>query len=253
MVLLAYLFRGLRIPQPFSISYSMHLLYADESGSIGEPTERFFVLAGLAVFEREPHWLEQDLDRIAARFDSDQPHLIELHGSPMRAGKGGWRRYSKAAREKAILDALQIGIRNRYPHKTRLFGAVLEKKNFSGQDIAQIAFEQLSSRFDQYLGRLHQTGNTQRGLILFDKCSTEQRIQTLAREFKYAGHSFGVTRNYAEVPVFIDSEASRLIQLADLVAYAIFRKFEHNDSVFYDVIASCFDSDGGVVHGLYVR
>jgi len=231
----------------------MHLLYADESGTIGDPTERFFILAGLSVFEREPHWLEKDLERIAARFDANQPHLIELHGSPMRAGKGAWRHHPKASREKAIQDALTIGIRNRHPHKVRLFGAALEKKNFSGKDVAQVAFEQLSSRFDQYLGRLHQSGNTQRGLILFDKCSTEQRIQTLAREFKNAGHSFGVTRNYAEVPVFIDSQASRLIQLADLVAYALFRHFEHNDSGLYKVIANCFDVDGGVVHGLYVR
>jgi hypothetical protein len=90
-------------------------------------------------------------------------------------------------------------------------------------------------------------------LILFDKSSTERRIQTLAKEFKISGHSFGKTRNYAEVPVFIDSEASRLIQLADLVSYAIFRHFEFNDSRFYDLISSCFDSDGGVVHGLYCK
>jgi hypothetical protein len=77
--------------------------------------------------------------------------------------------------------------------------------------------------------------------------------QALAKEFKSSGHSFGKTRNYAEVPVFIDSEASRLIQLADLVSYAIFRHFEFNDSRFYDVISGCFDSDGGVVHGLYCK
>jgi hypothetical protein len=75
----------------------------------------------------------------------------------------------------------------------------------------------------------------------------------LAREFKYTGHTYGVTRNYAEVPVFIDSQASRLIQLADLVAYAIFLKFERGDDRYYKSIERCFDSEGGVVHGLYVR
>jgi hypothetical protein len=231
----------------------MHLLYADESGTVGDPTQRYFVLAGVAVFEREPHWIERDLDLIATRFDADQPSSIELHGSPMRSGTGRWRRYPRADREQAILDALTTGVRSRFPRQARLFGAVLEKSNFSGQDIAQVAFEQLSSRFDQFLGRLHLKGDTQRGLILFDKCSTEQRIQTLAREFKHAGHSFGVTRNYAEVPVFIDSQASRLIQLADLVAYALFRHYEYQDSRYYDTISSCFDADGGVLHGLYVR
>lgn len=231
----------------------MHLLYADESGTIADPSQRFFVLAGIAVPEKVPHWIEQDLNQIAQRFDANEPHSVELHGSPMRSGNGRWRGHQRANREKAIVDALTIGVRDRSPHHARLFAAVLEKQNFAGQDVAQVAFEQLSSRFDQFLRRLHQKGDTQRGLILFDKCSTERRIQTLAREFKYAGHSFGVTRNYAEVPVFIDSHASRLIQLADLVAYAIFRNFEYDDRTYFQHIERCFDSDGGVIHGLYER
>ena len=104
-----------------------------------------------------------------------------------------------------------------------------------------------------YLARLHLKQDTQRGLIIFDECSTEKRIQTLAREFKHEGHSYGKHRNFAEVPVFLDSKASRLSQLADLVAYALFRSFEHDDSKYYDVISSCFDSEGGVTHGLYIR
>jgi len=97
------------------------------------------------------------------------------------------------------------------------------------------------------------TQTPERGLILFDKSSTEARIQTLARDFKYSGHQYGKTRNYAEVPVFLDSKASRLIQLADLIAYAIFRNFEFNDPQFYEIIQNCFDSEGGVIHGIYQR
>lgn len=231
----------------------MHLLYADDSGSITDSSQRHFVLAGVSVFEREPHWIEQELNKIAARFDPIQPHLVELHGSPMRSGSDGWGQHSKADREQAILDALKVGVVDRNSRFVRLFGVVLEKSNFSGQDIAKVAFEQLSSRFDMLLTRLHGQNDTHRGLIIFDKSATERRIQTLAREFKYAGHSFGVTRNYAEVPVFVDSKASRLIQLADLIAYALFRHFERADSKYYNVIAHRFDTEGGVVHGLYKR
>lgn len=239
---------------PLFLTVSMHLLYADESGSISDPNQRYFVLAGISAFERETHWIEQELDKIAARFNPGQPHSIELHGSPMRSGRGGWDRHPKAIREQSMLDALRSGVCDRHTRHVRLFGAVLEKRNFSGQDIAKVAFEQLSSRFDHFLARLHnQKRDTQRGLILFDKSSTEQRIQTLAREFKYDGHSFGVTRNYAEVPVFVDSRASRLIQLADLIAYALFRHFEHGDSKYYQVIEHRFDAEGGVIHGLYQR
>jgi Protein of unknown function (DUF3800) len=120
----------------------MYLLYADESGSVGDPTERYFVLAGLSVFEREPHWLDQELNQIASRFDENDPQSVELHGSPMRAGKGRWRHHPKLDREKAILDALAAGICKRHSGQVRLFAAVVDKQNHAGQDVAQVAFEQ---------------------------------------------------------------------------------------------------------------
>ena len=79
----------------------------------------------------------------------------------------------------------------------------------------------------------------------------EVRLQSLATEFKTIGHTWGVTRNLADVPLFVDSRATRLIQYADLVAYAMWRKFEKGDDEFFNEIADKFDSEGGVVHGLH--
>jgi hypothetical protein len=231
----------------------MHLLYLDESGSVADPNQQYFVLAGVAVFERKTHWIEQTLNQIAAKFEPNEPHLIELHGSPMRAGRDGWKARPLAQRLQAIKDALQVGVADQ-SQGVRLFGAVIKKSALAGADPVEHAFEQLSSRFDLFLKRLYaKHGDPQRGIILFDKSSTELRLQKLAREFKYVGHTWGRTQNYAEVPVFLDSKASRLIQLADLVAFALFRAYEANDCMFYDVIKNCFDSEGGVEHGLYIK
>lgn len=87
----------------------MHLLYVDESGSIENPNDRFFILAGVAVFERHTHWIEKDLNAIAEQFDKEEPHRVELHGSPMRSGKGVWRQQPQAVREQAIIDAWRLG------------------------------------------------------------------------------------------------------------------------------------------------
>jgi len=195
----------------------MHLLYLDESGSVADAGQRYFVLAGLSVFERSTHWIEQELNQIALRFapDPNHPYDIELHASPMRNGRAGWRAHPVASRLQALKDAL-ASVPRHHPRDVRLFAAVLCKQNFSGQDIAQEAFTQVCSRFDLFLMRLyHNRSDKQRGLILFDKSSTEARIQTLARDFKYSGNQYGLIRNYAEVPVFLDSRASRLIQLSD--------------------------------------
>ena len=47
----------------------MYLLYLDESGAATDPEQRYFVLAGVALFERCTHWVEQELEKIAARFN----------------------------------------------------------------------------------------------------------------------------------------------------------------------------------------
>jgi hypothetical protein len=57
-------------------------------------------------------------------------------------------------------------------------------------------------------------------------------------------------RNIAEVPLFVDSKASRLIQLADLIAFSMWRRYEYQDGRFFDPIIGRFDADGGVIHGL---
>jgi hypothetical protein len=232
----------------------MHLLYIDESGSVADASQKYFVLAGVSVFERATHWIEQNLNGVAARFDAANPHSVELHGSPMFGGRDDWRKHPLPSRIRAIKDALTFGLADQQRHSVNVFAAVIEKQALSGLDPVEHAFECLTSRFDLFLKRLYtKHHDAQRGIMIFDKSSTEQRIQTLAREFKYTGHAFGKTKNYAEVPVFLDSRASRLIQLADLVSYSIFRKFERNDSQFFDLISDCFDSEGGVQHGLYVK
>lgn len=232
----------------------MHLLYLDESGSVTDPNQKYFVLAGICIFERTTHWVEQELNTVASRFAPKNPYSIELHGSPMRSGRDGWKNFPLNDRLQAMKDALKLGIQDHYPKGVRLFGAVVKKSSIAGTDPVEHAFEQLSSRFDLYLKRIYaKHHDAHRGIILFDKSSTEQRIQTLSREFKYSGHAWGKTKNYAEVPVFLDSKASRLIQLADLVAFALYRFHEHKDNSLYDVIKHCFDSEGGVEHGLYVR
>jgi hypothetical protein len=86
-----------------------------------------------------------------------------------------------------------------------------------------------------------------------DESRHELALQTLARQFRVGGARWGHFRNLAEVPLFVDSKASRLIQLADLVAWATYRKYEIQDGRFFEDLIPLFDSDGGVIHGLVHR
>ena len=202
------------------------------------------------MFERQGYWIANELDKIAARFNPADHREIELHGSPMLSGRGIWRHHSKNKRFKAIEDSLKVFLDS---HATnRLFASVIKKTEVSPNDPVEVAFEQLASRFDLYLMRLHKKGDTQRGMIIFDKSTYESSLQSLATDFRTMGHSWGVIRNFAEVPLFLDSKASRLIQLADIIAYVILRHYERSDSYFFSMIENRFDSEGGVVHGLHI-
>ena len=86
---------------------------------------------------------------------------------------------------------------------------------------------------------------------MFDKSVHETSIQSATTVYRDTGHDWGKIRNLAEVPAFIDSRSSRLIQLADIVAYAIGKKYGSNDDQFYKIIEHKFDADGGRTHGLY--
>ena len=48
------------------------------------------------------------------------------------------------------------------------------------------------------------------------------------------------------------NRSKRPIQVADLIAFSLFREFEYNDDAYYSIIKDCFDKDNNKQHGLYV-
>jgi hypothetical protein len=207
----------------------MYLLYLDESGSPADPHQRFFVMAGICVFERQTHWVDQHMELIAKRFNPTTPDKIELHAAPMRSGADGWKSFPANNRSQAVVDALHLLSNQQL--RIKVLGAVIEKAQMPvGTDMVKAAFEAIAVEFDSYLAsRFRNKKEQARGLVILDKADYERHIQSLSHTFKHVGHASGKLRNFAEVPLFIDSKASRMIQLADLVAYWIFRRYEAGD------------------------
>ncbi|UCC82501.1 MAG: DUF3800 domain-containing protein [Gemmatimonadota bacterium] len=83
------------------------------------------------------------------------------------------------------------------------------------------------------------------------KSTYELSLQRKTEVFRSVGNQWGVVRNLSDVPMFVDSQACRCVQLADHIAYATFRYYEHGDSDLFKIICSEFDrGEDGVVHGL---
>jgi hypothetical protein len=155
---------------------------------------------------------------------------------------------SKDACREAIKEVLRT-VASSHP-STRAFACAVHKASFPHSDPMELAFEELCNRFDRLLKRLHAAGDTQRGLIILDESSYETSLQRLAREFRMLGTRWGVLKNLADTPLFVDSIASRVVQIADHIAYSVYRRYEAGDAQFFDIIASRFDEDNNRVHGL---
>lgn len=237
----------LAVLEPRSFVY---LLYLDGSGSVRNPHERHFVLVGVAVFERQIYHLISKADRFVSELAVSETDDVELHASAMaKGGQRPWKGIVRQQRLAIIEDAL--GVLAQAHASVRAFAVVVDKEARSPHDPVEYAFEEVCNRFDLFLSRKwRQEGEKHRGLIIMDESHYEGTLQGLARSFRSEGTRWGALRNLAEVPLFVDSMASRLIQLADLLAWAVWRRYEHRDTRYFDRVVRRFDAEGGVIHGL---
>lgn len=231
---------------------AVYLRYLDDSGSVGNQNEQHLVLGGVAVFERQVHWVSQKLEELATKLCPEAPDTVEFHAADIRSHRKPPWRDMDAEKRKEVTTAVLGALADSHP-TTRAFACAVHKKSFPSRDPMEIAFEELCNRFDMLLKRIHfESGKKgpQRGLIILDESSYETSLQKLAMGFRCEGTRWGVTRNIVDVPMFVDSRASRLVQLADHVAYAVSRRYESSDASYLDKIIHKFDAEGGKLHGL---
>ena len=197
----------------------MHLLYLDDAGSVGNAKEQYLVLGGVSVFEAQSHWITQELDKLVENINPGDPHSVELHASETYARRSApWKGMTQSEARGTIKAVLQVLLKSYVT--SRAFACVVHKASFPNQDPMEIAFEDLCQRFDFFLKRLRAGGDTQRGLVILDKSTYETTLQQMAVKFRTLGTQWNIIQNLADTPLFVNSKASRMIQLADHVAYA---------------------------------
>ena len=189
----------------------MHLLYLDDAGSAGNANEDYLVLGGISIYEAQAHWFTQELDKLAETIEPSNPHNVEFHASEIFSRrKQPWKGMTREEAQGVIKAVLGI-LKNSYD-TARAFACAIHKASFPSHDPVELAFEDLCSRFDMYLNRLRGDGDRQRGILILDESTQETTLQKMAREFRTLGTRWGVIRNLAETPLFVDSRASRLVQ-----------------------------------------
>ena len=220
----------------------MHIAYLDESGTHKEA--RYFVVAGLIAFERNTHHLAREMDQIQARYFEDWPEPVFFHASAMRAPEGRvpepFNRLTTEERANLFSEVYQV-IAN---SPARIIAVAIEKAMMTS-DPYERGFEEIISRFDMLLSRIHRDlGEDHRGLIITAESSYRNNLESLARRIASEGHRWGNLHNLADIPYFAPAKNTRLLQLADFVSKAVFSNYETDHSRYFNQIAPRFDQEG---------
>lgn len=138
----------------------------------------------------------------------------------------------------------------------RLFAECVDKIHFdpsrTSQTIDEQSFEQIVSRFEQYL-QLMGRGNPNLGygLLIHDNNQTvEKKLTDLMKHFRQNGTLWTQVRSIIETPLFVDSQLTSMVQIADVCAYALRRYLENGDEELFDLIFQRADRKDGVVVGV---
>jgi hypothetical protein len=255
----------------------VYFFYFDESGSrdpsIGtpeKPKDHLYVLLAVGLWEGQ--W---------RRFDHNIALVkLELADYLRKQGKGpfdladceiksNWLRYPKVREEKSpFLHGLDDRDRERpvaayfnqlEPRRAVVMAAVIDKRHLrdhvTHETLHKKAYEFLLERIQRYMREFHPKHNA---LVVMDDTSKQLNRAVAMKHayFQRAGNKNLQFTQIVEYPFFTASELSNGVQLADLLAYNVYRAFrdENLDYPYFDMLLPSFYRRGGdaVLDGLKV-
>lgn len=241
----------------------MHILFIDESGTPPEPNKAtdqpFFVLGGIVVPEDIWAKIANDLARLK------QLHKVEgeikwRYFAPDRAGSKEHALSHLSAAEKEDLRTRLYQIISAY-RSVRLICVVVNTEAAlrlpyitSGDDLYWFAYKQLTERFQYYLQDLERTvGQKLNGIVVCDHRAPKDdaRLRELHHKLMTGGKStVSAYGNLIEGLFIAPSHLSVGIQLADMVAGAVYRAYRAKDARFAEQIKGAFrTSPAGKIDG----
>lgn len=159
---------------------------------------------------------------------------VELHGSPMRVGAGEWASIAESKRHGLYRELLRKLDTWGHPESgtgAEPFAVVMDRDH--SQSPTETTYGELLYIFDGWLREGRRAGNPHNGVLIADRSRYERTLQAwveVARAVK-SRPAQDPRRLYAlaEMPFFVDSRLTRLMQLADLLADALYRGYNAED------------------------
>ncbi len=137
----------------------------------------------------------------------------------------------------------------------RIFAECIDKAHFdpatAKRTVDEQALEQLVSRFERYMGNMENNNEAVYGVLIHDNNETVAKRHTeLMQRFHRQGTLWTKIHHIIETPLFVNSELTGMVQVADLCSYVLRRYFENNETELFDLLKKRFDKAHGKIVGV---
>lgn len=231
----------------------MYFVYVDESGS-RNPTggPHIYALTGISLYEMDWFHFEAYLNglklRLADRIRRTEGVRLDLCDCEIKSGairipqvraRHPFLRHLTSDELQELVDAYYAQLAY---HAMRIFAVVIDKRylhDYMNQErVHRKAYELLIERVQWFMRVEHRR---HKALMVVDDTSRQMNVSLAMKHsfFQREGTSSGSRiANIVELPMFVASELSNGVQLADLCAYNVYRAFteEDLDYQFFDRI-----------------
>ena len=254
----------------------MHLVYVDESGDDGFAKSGIYTksitpspfFTRTAVIVHDWKWKSVVRDIRAFRIKYSIPASEEIHATEILNGRS--KSYSSSGKRVSLTNFFGQKWPNRSDRKNLLLdlchtivsldlsfvGVVMDKSKIdtSKPNFRKIpkdfSWEFLIERINYFLSE----AKDKRGMIISD--ATGRTLEIYHRAFAKAliASSLHIKEfHFIETLLFEPSDSSDLLQVSDVVAYAIGRKFNSNDDSFFSVLEPKFVTRNGTLNGVGLK
>jgi len=139
----------------------------------------------------------------------------------------------------------------------RIFAECIDKAHFDAA-VAKVstdeqALEQLVSRFEHYMKNVANANPDKKvhGVLIHDNNETVAKRHTeLMHKFHKRGTLWTKIKHIIETPLFVNSELTGMVQIADMCSFILRRYLENNESDLFNIIEKRFDKAHGKIVGV---
>lgn len=136
----------------------------------------------------------------------------------------------------------------------RIFAEVIDKDGYHPPQPtltpASQAFERIVTRIEKYLSHISHD-EKEFGLLIHDECESVKMSHVAnMKRYQRRGTFKAEIKHIIETPLFVSSDFTNMVQIADFCAYALRRYFDAGEETLYACVKSRADKIGSEIVGL---